>query len=461
MRTERDSFGDLDVPDDALYGASTQRAVVNFPISGHRMPPALISALGLIKLAAAAANQQLDLLPEEKSHLIQTAAREVADGLLTSHFPLDVFQTGSGTSTNMNANEVIANRVSQLAGRPLGSKTPVHPNDDVNLGQSSNDVMPTALHVSVAVALQSNLLPALDGLAAALEVKSSAFSSIVKIGRTHLMDATPLTLGQEFSGYAAQVRKAIGRVQHAITTLGELAIGGTAVGTGINGHPEFAGLVCARLTLETGITFKEAGNHFEAQGGRDDCAEVAGVLATVAVSLTKIANDIRLLGSGPRAGLAELRLPETQPGSSIMPGKVNPVMSEMLVQVGLYVQGLTQTAILCARDGHLELNVTIPLLAYSLHEAIRCLASGSRVFTERCVMGLEADVERCRQLVDQSLMLVTALNPALGYDTAASIAKEAFKTGRTLREVALGRGLLDAATLDKLLDPTSMLRPIG
>lgn len=461
MRTERDSFGNLDVPDDALYGASTQRAVLNFPISGHRLPPALITALGLIKLAAAAANEYLGLLSAEKSTLIQTAAREVADGQLTSHFPLDVFQTGSATSTNMNANEVIANRVSQLAGRPLASKTPVHPNDDVNLGQSSNDVMPSALHVSLAVALKSDLLPALDGLAAALEAKSSSFSAIVKIGRTHLMDATPLTLGQEFSGYAAQVRKASGRVQHAIATLSELAIGGTAVGTGINGHPEFAGLVCARLTQETGITFREAGNHFEAQGGRDDCAEVAGVLATVAASLTKIANDIRLLGSGPRAGFAELRLPETQPGSSIMPGKVNPVMSEMLVQVGLYVQGLTQTAVLCARDGHLELNVTIPLLAYSLHESIRCLAAGSRVFTDRCVVGLEADVERCRQLVDQSLMLVTALNPALGYDTAASIAKEAFKTGRTLREVVLERDLLDAATLDKLLDPASMLRPIG
>ncbi len=461
MRTERDSFGDLDVPDDALYGASTQRAVLNFPISGHRLPPGLITALGLIKLAAAAANERLGLLSAEKSALIQTAAREVASGELTSHFPLDVFQTGSATSTNMNANEVIANRVSQLAGQPLASKTPVHPNDDVNLGQSSNDVMPTALHVSVAVALKSDLVPALDGLAEALEAKSSAFAAIVKIGRTHLMDATPLTLGQEFSGYAAQVRKASKRVHHAIETLTELAIGGTAVGTGINGHPEFAGLVCARLMQETGITFTEAGNHFEAQGGRDDCAEVAGVLATVAASLTKIANDIRLLGSGPRAGFAELRLPETQPGSSIMPGKVNPVMSEMLVQVGLYVQGLTQTAVLCARDGHLELNVTIPLLAYSLHESIRCLASGARVFTERCVAGLEADVDRCRQLVDQSLMLVTALNPALGYDTAASIAKEAFKTGRTLREVVLARGLLDAKTLDTLLDPTSMLRPIG
>jgi len=457
MRTERDSFGDLEVPDAALYGASTQRAVLNFPISGHRLPSTLIEALGLIKLAAAEANEALGLLPAEKSRLIQQAAREVGDGHLTDHFPLDVFQTGSATSTNMNANEVIANRVSQLAGEPLGAKRPVHPNDDVNLGQSSNDVMPTALHVSVAVALQRDMVPALEGLAMSLEGKAAAFAAIIKIGRTHLMDATPLTLGQEFSGYAAQVRKAVERVHRATAAMGELAIGGTAVGTGINGHPEFAGLVCARLSRETGITFREAANHFEAQGGRDDSAEVAGVLATVAASLTKIANDIRLMGSGPRAGLGELRLPETQPGSSIMPGKVNPVMSEMLVQVGLYVQGLTQTAVLCARDGHLELNVTIPLLAHTLHESIRCLASAARVFTERCVNGLEANEERCRELVEHSLMLVTALNPVIGYDAAASVAKEAFATGRTLRQVVLDRGLLDAATLDRLLDPSSML----
>jgi fumarate hydratase class II len=459
MRTERDSLGELAVPDDALYGASTQRAVVNFPISGHRIPAPVIEALGLIKLAAAATNEALGLLTPDKSRLIQQAAREIADGRLTDHFPLDIFQTGSATSTNTNANEVIANRVSQLADQPLGSKRPVHPNDDVNLGQSSNDVMPTALHVSVAVALHRHLVPALEALASTLEGKAHEFETIVKSGRTHLMDATPLTLGQEFSGYAAQVRKAVGRVQHATSTLGELAIGGTAVGTGLNTHPRFARLVCERLSRETGLAFREAANHFEAQGARDDCAEVAGVLATVAASLTKIANDIRLLGSGPRTGLAELRLPATQPGSSIMPGKVNPVMSEMLVQVCLHVQGLTQTTVLCARDGHLELNVTIPLIAYTLHESIRCLASGARVFSERCVAGLEADADRCRQLVEQSLTLVTALNPVLGYDTAASVAKEAYATGRTLREVVLDRGLLDAATLDRLLDPSSMLGP--
>jgi len=316
MRIERDSFGDLSVPDDALYGASTQRAVVNFPISGHRMPAPVIEALGLVKLAAAAANES----------------------------------------------------------------------------------------------------------------------------------------------YAAQVRKAADRVRRAIAVLGELAIGGTAVGTGLNGHPAFAARVCERLSEETGLPFREAGNHFEAQGARDDCAEVAGILATVAASLTKVANDIRLLGSGPRAGLAEIRLPATQPGSSIMPGKVNPVMSEMLVQVCLYVQGLTQTAVLCARDGHLELNTTIPLLAHALHECIGCLSSGVRTFTTRCVEGLEADAVRCRHWVEQSLMLVTALNPAVGYDVAASIAKEAYDTGRTLRDVVLGRGLIDADTLDQLLDPASMVR---
>ncbi|MGH7944585.1 MAG: class II fumarate hydratase, partial [Opitutaceae bacterium] len=341
MRLERDSMGELPVPDDALYGASTQRAVLNFPISGHMLPEGFIRALGLVKLACARANEALGLLAPEKSRLIQQAAREIADGGLLRHFPLDVFQTGSGTSTNMNANEVIANRASQLAGEPIGSRRPVHPNDDVNLGQSSNDVIPATLHVSVAVALHSRLAPALERLAAELDRQSQAFTDVVKIGRTHLMDATPLTLGQEFSGYAAQAAKAVQRVRRAVGLLRELAIGGTAVGTGLNCHPDFAARVCRTLVDETGIEFVEAPNHFEAQGARDDCVEVAGVLATVAASLAKIANDIRLLGSGPRAGLAELKLPATQPGSSIMPGKVNPVMSEMLIQACLYVQGLS------------------------------------------------------------------------------------------------------------------------
>lgn len=458
-RTERDSMGEMQVPADALYGASTQRAVLNFPISHRPLPERFIRGLGLVKLAAAVANEQLGLLTREKSEILQKAAREVSEGRLQAHFPVDVFQTGSATSTNTNANEVIANRASQLAGQPIGSKKPLHPNDDVNLGQSSNDVIPTTLHVSVALALKELLLPALETLSARLHEKAVAFAEVMKIGRTHLMDATPMTLGQEFSGYARQVSKGIIRVRKSIEALSELAIGGTAVGTGINRHPDFPAKVCAVLSAETGLTFREAANHFEAQGGRDDAVEVAGHLATIAASLTKIASDIRWLGSGPRAGIAELKLPPTQPGSSIMPGKVNPVMSEMLVQVCHYVQGLTQTVVLCGRDGHFELNVTLPLIAYALHDAIACLAQGANVFAERCVAGLEADVERCRALVDRSLMLVTALNPHVGYDAAASVAKEAHATGKTLKEVVLARGLLDAASLEGILDPVSMTKP--
>lgn len=457
MRTERDSMGEMAVPDDALYGASTQRAVLNFPISGHPLPAPFIAGLGLVKWACARANEDLGLLAPAKSRLIQQVALEIAAGQLTTHFPVDVFQTGSATSTNMNANEVIARRALQLAG--TGTPTPLHPNDDVNLGQSSNDVIPTVLHVSVALELDRHLIPVLAALAAELERKAGAWRDIVKIGRTHLMDATPLTLGQEFSGYAAQVRKAGERAQRAVSVLGELAIGGTAVGTGINTHPEFGARVAGLLSERTGLTFRAAANHFEAQGARDDCVEVAGQLAAIAAALTKIAHDIRWLGSGPRAGLAELRLPATQPGSSIMPGKVNPVMSEMLVQVCLYVQGLTQTVQLAGRDGHFELNVTLPLMAHCLHESIRCLGQAVRVFTERCVAGLEADAERCREQVERSLMLVTALNPLIGYDAAAAVAKEAHATGRTLREIVLERRLLDAATLDAALDPRAMTRP--
>lgn len=454
MRTTNDSMGEMQVPDNALWGASTQRAVLNFPISGHPLPTAFIAGLALVKIAAARANEALGKLPPAKSQLIQKVAHEIIAGQHATQFPIDVFQTGSGTSTNTNANEVIVQRAAQIAGA-AGPK--LHANDDVNLGQSSNDVIPTALHVSVALALHNNLAPALASLTEALDKKSAEFTDIVKIGRTHLMDATPITLGQEFSGYAMQARKAGERVQRAIAVLGELAIGGTAVGTGLNTHPEFSARVCAILSQETGLTFHEARNHFEAQAARDDCVEVAGQLAAIAASLTKIANDIRLLGSGPRAGFAELRLPATQPGSSIMPGKVNPVMSEMLVQVGLYVHGLTHTVTACGRDGHLELNVTLPLIAHCLHEAIHCLANGTRAFTEKCVTGLEADAERCRELMERSLMLVTALNPHLGYDVSASVAKEALATGKSLREIVLARGLLDAATLDRALDPRAMV----
>ena len=451
-------MGDMPVPDDALYGASTARAVRNFPISGHPMPAVLLRSLAQVKAACARTNEELGRLAPEKSRAIRQVADEIARGGLLDQFPVDVFQTGSGTSTNTNLNEVIANRASQLAGQPLGSHRPVHPNDDVNLGQSSNDIMPTALHVSVAGALREQLRPALELLEHELADRARAFAGVVKIGRTHLMDATPLTLGQEFSGYARQAAKAVGRVDKAIAALHELAIGGTAVGTGLNTDSAFAGHVCRILREETGIPFVEAHNHFEAQAARDDAVEVAGQLATIAASLTKIANDLRLLGSGPRSGLGEIRLPAVQPGSSIMPGKVNPVLCEMLVQVCLYVQGLTQTVVLCGREGFLELNVTIPLLAHALHEAIRCLANAVRVFAGSCVHGIEADAARCAELVDRSLMLVTALAPHIGYDAAAAVAKEALASNRTLREVVLERKLMEATALDQALDPRRMTK---
>lgn len=452
-------MGTMEMPDDALYGASTQRAVLNFPVSGHRMPGRFIRSTGLLKAACAAANESLGLLSREKSAWIRKIAGELHEGHYADQFPVDVFQTGSGTSTNMNVNEVIANRASQISGKPIGSKEPVHPNDDCNLGQSSNDTMPTALHLSVAEALRDDLQPALEHLRAALDEKAKAFADLVKIGRTHLMDATPLTLGQEFSGYTAQAAKAVGRTNKAINALEELAIGGTAVGTGINTHPDFPATVVAILREKTGLPFREADNHFEAQGGRDDCVEVAGQLNAISAGLTKIANDIRLLGSGPRCGIGELQLPATQPGSSIMPGKVNPVMSEMLVQSCLYAQGLCQSVTQSGRDGHFELNVTIPLIAHALHESITCLANAARVFTDRCVVGLEANHEKIDAHVRNSLMLVTALNPHIGYDNASKVAKKAFSENKTLREVVLEEKLLDEATLDKALDPASMVRP--
>jgi fumarate hydratase class II len=454
-RIEKDSMGEMQVPSEALYGASTQRAVLNFPISGRPMPVGFLKGLGLVKWACATANEELGRLSKEKADAVRTGASEVAAGRLLEHFPVDVFQTGSGTSSNMNINEVLANYAKQ-------QKLPaIHPNDDCNMGQSSNDIIPTTLHVSVAVALKETLLPALRHLHQTLDRKAKAWQDIVKIGRTHLMDATPLTLGQEFSGYAAQTSKACDRVERAIGLMEELAIGGTAVGTGINCHPEFPGKVCRILSEKTGIAFREASNHFEAQGGRDDSVEVAGILSTIAASLTKIANDIRLLGSGPRAAIGELLLPATQPGSSIMPGKVNPVMSEMLIQVGIYVQGLSQVVAMSGRDGHFELNVTIPLIAHSLHESIHCLAQGSRVFADQCVAGIEPNRERCEELVNRSLMLVTALNPYIGYDKAAYVAKKAFSENKTLREIVLAEKLMNEADLDKALNPMDMIRPKG
>jgi fumarate hydratase class II len=459
MRIEKDSMGEMQVPDSALYGASTQRAVLNFPISGLPMPPSFIKGLAHVKRACARANEELGRLDSAKADLICKAANEIAEGQHIEQFPVDVFQTGSGTSSNMNMNEVLANRCSQLAGKPVGSKKPVHPNDDCNMGQSSNDIIPTTLHVAVAVALATQLKPALRRLELALSKKSHEYDQVVKIGRTHLMDATPLTLGQEFSGYEAQVCKGIRRCDKAIAALEELAIGGTAVGTGINCHPEFAKKVCRLLSERTGLHFREAENHFEAQGGRDDCVEVAGQLATIAASLTKIANDIRLLGSGPRSGIGELLLPETQPGSSIMPGKVNPVMSEMLVQACIYAQGMTSIVNVCGRDGHFELNVTIPLIAKALLDAITVLANGATTFSERCVEGIQVDRHHCDVLVQRSLMLVTALNPYIGYDNAAKVAKKAFEEDKTLREVVLELKLMKPEELDAALDPMQMVRP--
>lgn len=452
-------MGEMEVPESALYGASTQRAVLNFPISGHCMPEGFICGLALVKTACATANEELGRLPSEKAALIRRAAREIIDGDLSEHFPVDVFQTGSGTSTNTNANEVIANRISQFTGNPIGSKVPVHPNDDVNMSQSSNDVIPTALHLSVAVAVNDGLVPALTHLQGALQEKAGAWRDIVKIGRTHLMDATPLTLGQEFSGYAAQLGKSVERAHRIVERLQELAIGGTAVGTGLNTHRDFADTVCRLLAEETGIPFREAENHFEAQGGRDDAVEVAGLLNAIAASLTKVANDVRLLGSGPRSGLGELSLPPTQPGSSIMPGKVNPVISEMLIQVTSYTMGLCHAVSIGGREGHFELNVNIPLIIWALHEAVHCLSNGARVFADRCVLGIVANEETCRELVDQSLMLVTALNPYIGYDRAAEVAKEAFSTGKTLRQVVLDKGLMDEDMVDRALNRRAMTRP--
>lgn len=456
-REEKDTMGVMHVPVDALYGASTQRAVENFPISGHKMPTDFISCMGLLKYACAEANRELGFLSDEKAQAIKTAAWEVYEEKLNEHFPVDVFQTGSCTSSNMNVNEVIANRVTQMQGGEVGKARTIHPNDDVNLGQSSNDTMPTVLHMSIAMALKHKLKPAMELLEAQLNEKAKAWASIIKIGRTHLMDATPLSLGQEFSGYAHQAKKGIERVNKAISALEELALGGTAVGTGINCHAQFPKKVIRILNEKSKMNFREADNHFEAQAARDDCVEVAGYLSTIASSLTKIANDIRLMGSGPRSGIFELMVPATQPGSSIMPGKVNPVMSEMLVQVCIYVMGLCQSVVIAGRDGHFELNVTIPVIGYSLLESIQCLSKGITTFVERCLSGLEPNAERCRELVDRSLMLVTALNPYIGYEKACHVAKRAFAEDKTLMDIILEEKLMEEDLARETLNPEKMV----
>jgi len=452
FRTETDSMGPMQVPASAYYGAQTARAVENFPISDLRFPRRFIRALGLIKKHAALTNQELGDLNPEVAAAIVKAAQEVIDGQWDGQFVLDIFQTGSGTSTNMNANEVIANRACELLGGQRGGKR-VHPNDHVNRGQSSNDAIPTAIHLAALEGIETALIPALSELAGALENKAAEFHDVLKIGRTHLQDATPIRLGQEFGGYASQVRHGLERLRAAEKHLGELALGGTAVGTGINTHPEFARRAIARIAAETGLAVREADNHFEAQGGRDALVEASGALKTVAVSLIKVANDIRFLGSGPRLGLGELRLRATQPGSSIMPGKVNPVMCEMLLQVCGQVLGNDAAITFGGAYGNFELNVMMPVMAHNLLQAIELLAKGSQVFARRCVAGLEAERDKCRANLELSLSNCTSLAPVIGYDKAAKIAKVAYETNRTIREVALEMSGLDKGKLEELLDP--------
>lgn len=457
FRIEQDSLGEMQVPMDALYGAQTARAIENFPISGISLPRPMLRALGLIKKHAAQTNQSLDLLSAEVTEAIVRAAEEVIAGKLDDQFPVDIFQTGSGTSSNMNCNEVIANRAARLLGHPFGSKA-IHPNDQVNLGQSSNDVFPSAIHIACAEQLHQKLLPALEQLLQQLAEKSDQFKEVLKIGRTHLQDATPIKLGQVFSGYARQVELTHEQIANNINRLFELALGGTAVGTGINTHPDFASRAIAEIANETGLPFREARNHFESQGAKDGLIAVSSSLKCCAVSLFKVANDIRFLGSGPRCGIGELIIPAVQPGSSIMPGKINPVMAESLMQVCAQVIGNDATVSLCGLSGNFELNVMMPVMAYNILQSIELLSQGINAFDEKCLAGLQADEKRCTNLLEQSLALVTALVPEIGYDRAADLAKQAHKTGRTLRELALADGVA-AETLDKLLDPATMTEP--
>ncbi len=457
-RVEKDSMGEVKVPKSAYYGAQTQRAVDNFPVSGIGFPPRFIRALALIKHAAASANRDLGLLNEKTADVIHRAAQEVMDGRHDREFVVDIFQTGSGTSTNMNANEVIANRALELMGQERGSKG-VHPNDHVNMSQSSNDVIPTAIHVSALEAIQKELIPALKQLHRALADKAREFDRIVKIGRTHLADATPTRLGQEFGGYARQIELAIERIQTAAKGLEELALGGTAVGTGINTHPEFPRRTIEHISRMTELPFREAKNHFEAQAAKDAVVQVSGALKTLAVSFTKIANDLRWLSCGPRCGLGEIGLPDTQPGSSIMPGKVNPVMCESVLQVAAHVIGCDATITICGQAGNFELNVMMPIMALRLLEAITFSASVTKAFTEKCVVGIEANKEHAEEMIEKSLAMVTALAPVIGYDTAAKIAKESFTTGKTVREVARAHKVLPDEKLNKILDPWRMTEP--
>src|SRR5512139_437029 len=457
-RTEYDSLGPMDVPAAALYGAQTARAIENFPISGLTFPRPFLRALGLIKEQAACVNRDLGLLDTRRAQAIAAAAAELAGGTLDAHFPLDIFQTGSGTSTNMNANEVLANRARQLLGAQSASYA-VHPNDHVNLCQSSNDVIPTAMHLAAAVEIRERLIPALSGMQKVLGEKARAYDDIITIGRTHLQDATPVRLGQIFGGYFRQVAIAGGELARSLDGLGELPLGGTAVGTGINTHPDFARKVIDNLAEITGLHLFEARDHFAAQAGKEQVVAASAALRTTAVALFKIANDIRFLGSGPRCGLGELKLPAVQPGSSIMPGKVNPVMAESLLQVCAQVIGNDATVALAGLSGNFELNVMMPVMTHNLLQSIDLLSNAVTAFTDRCLQGLEADRARCEALVEESLAMCTALAPVIGYDRAAAIAKAAHASGRTVRAVALEMQLLPADELERLLDPRPQTEP--
>src|SRR5213080_2351308 len=457
-RVERDSMGEVRVPESAYYGASTERARQNFPISNLRMPRRFIRALAQIKGAAALVNTELGLLEARLANAIQQAAEEVEEGKFDRDFVVDVFQTGSGTSTNTNANEVIANRANEILGQPLGSRQPVHPNDHVNRCQSSNDVIPSAMQLSALVAIHEELVPALGFLKEALERKAQEFMPVIKTGRTHLQDATPIRLGQEFLGYAGQIERGIARMRHAQSELSEVALGGTAVGTGVNTHPEFAARVSQRLSEMNGVTVRETSNHFQAQSTLDNIVEASGSLNTLAVSLMKIANDIRWLGSGPRAGIGEIDLPAVQPGSSIMPGKVNPVIAESVCMVCAQVMGNHTTITVAGQSGNFEINVMMPVTAYNLLQSINLLAASAHNFTEQCIKGLKA-TSRGPEMVERGLAICTSLAPIIGYDAAADISKIAYKTGKTIREVAREKTNLSEEELDSILDPASMTRP--
>lgn len=459
FRIERDSMGEFQVPDDAYYGAQTARAVANFPISGLRFPRTFIRAMGAIKHAAATVNEALGAVDAERAQAIRQAAGEVIEGTLDSQFPVDIFQTGSGTSTNMNTNEVVAGRANEILTGTRGGKAPVHPNDHVNFGQSSNDTIPTAIHVAVAVEVNETLLPALRRLHGALEAKAKAWDDVIKIGRTHLMDATPIRMGQEAGAWARQVELSITRIEGTLPNLYELAQGGTAVGTGLNTHPEFGGRVAAELATRFGLPFREATNHCEAQHSRDACAELAGQLATVATSMLKIANDIRWLSSGPRCGFGEIKLPSIQPGSSIMPGKVNPVLCEALMMVSSQVMGNANAVQIANTHGNLDLNVMMPVIVRNLLESVTFMGRGIDAFVERAVEGMEANAEKAEGYVEWSLSMVTSLAPVIGYDKAADIAKRSIKEQKTVRALCEELEILTGEELERLLDARSMTEP--